>query len=707
MIRKYCKEALSLAAAIMSLALLADAQAAKEARRFATGGEVTSFRYADASGIGYTAFVHMFTNTAAAAEFRNRSGKTLPVRLLVVGGGGAGMDGEKHSVVGSPRYGGGGGGGGGVLETNILLSAGDEWTIRVGAGGGITNHSYSIARGSAGASSVSNGVIELVLAPGGGAGGSRSFYATEGATGGGGAGTGDGYKSGANGIYQSFTFTVPEGVPVGPFNGGNSSGASTYGTAGGGGGASADGDGKKGGEGLVSDITGTDVTYGSGGGGGGMVRIYPARPANTGAVSGGNGGSGAGCSGECELKFEDDGATTNVYLTSATAPVPNRGGGGAGGSSFITSNFDCLYVDGDLTDTTTTKVFYATEGADGVVIIRYDIPDTPCVGGDVVTVTTNGYRVTYIHKFTNTTAAATFKPSVAFDGASVRLLAVGGGGAGMDGYTGTEYDQPGGGGGGGGGVLETNVLLSAGDEWTIRVGAGGRISNHAQGSQRLASGASSVSNGFEEVVSVPGGGAGGSNDHRPTSGAAGGGGAGGSSQSKRDGASGEYTSSTFISEGAANPTGGRGSAHGYGGGGGGAGANGTAAAGGVGLASDITGSEVVYGSGGGGGGAFRADQGKAIDGGSGGTNAGVGGTGIFSENIVDGNVVTNLTVTKATVPVANTGCGGAGGVTYGGSYNHDSIPSGDNYATAGADGVVIIRYEVNLPRHQGLLIVFQ
>ena len=155
----------------MSLALLADAEAAKEARRFATGGEVTSFRYTDASGVGWTAFVHTFTNTADVATFQNTSGKTLPVRMLAVGGGGAGMDGYRG--VGTLIAGGGGGGGGGVTETNALISAGDVWTIRVGGGGTIPpSHKDQTARGEAGALSISNGVIELVFAPGGGAGGS-------------------------------------------------------------------------------------------------------------------------------------------------------------------------------------------------------------------------------------------------------------------------------------------------------------------------------------------------------------------------------------------------------------------------------------------------------------------------------------------------------------------------------------------------------
>ena len=65
MVRKYCKEALSFAAAMVSIALLADAKAAKAAKRFATGGEVTSFHYVT-NGVGYTAFLHTFTNTVAS-----------------------------------------------------------------------------------------------------------------------------------------------------------------------------------------------------------------------------------------------------------------------------------------------------------------------------------------------------------------------------------------------------------------------------------------------------------------------------------------------------------------------------------------------------------------------------------------------------------------------------------------------------------------
>ena len=66
----------------MEMSAFADAAAEKAARRFAAGGDVTSFHYTDAAGVGWTAFLHTFTNTAEAAEFRNKSGRlsSLPER---------------------------------------------------------------------------------------------------------------------------------------------------------------------------------------------------------------------------------------------------------------------------------------------------------------------------------------------------------------------------------------------------------------------------------------------------------------------------------------------------------------------------------------------------------------------------------------------------------------------------------------------------
>jgi len=596
-----------------------------------------------------------------------------------------------------------------VTETNTLLSVGDVWTIRVGAGGTISSRGYNKARGAAGTSSVSNGFVEVVSVPGGGAGGSRSegYRPTVGAAGGGGSGNNSTQAAGAEGNYASSV----GGVLYGPYSGGWGGSEKAYG--GGGGGAGANGAGATGGEGLASDITGVSVVYGSGGGGGGYSRVDKGVRHN-----GGEGGTNAGNGGNCEWDIVDDGATTNIVVTKASAPIANTGAGGAGGVSFgggaNYSDYGGAYV-------------YATEGADGVVIVRYDIPDTPCGGGDVVTVTTNGQKVVYVHTFTNTSEAATFTPSVAFDGTSVRMLVVGGGGAGMDGlknHNVLSAARYGGGGGGGGGVTETNALLSVGDVWTIRVGAGGRIPNHGYDKARGVAGASSVSNGVTELVLTPGGGAGGSQSVYPTEGAAGGGGSRNSSNSGNNsyylGTNGTYRSFTFkVSEGMpvgpfkggdSSTSSNRGAA----GGGGGAGEAGNGKKGGEGLVSDITGADVTYGSGGGGGGMVRVNSGSysqgATSGGNGGDGAGhAGGCELLIE---DGGAKTNLYFTSVTAPLPNRGGGGAGGASFN-DRGDDVYVDGElverssttvHYATEGADGVVIIRYEVDLPRPKGFMV---
>ena len=347
---------------------------------------------------------------------------------------------------------------------------------------------------------------------------------------------------------------------------------------------------------------------------------------------------------------------------------------------------------------------------------------------------TNGYNVTYIHTFTNTAKVATFKPSITYKGTSVRLLVVGGGGAGMDGtiLTGSNIEiRPGGGGGGGGRVIEMNQLLSWGDEWIVGVGTGGGLPDSHQwryGYPRTIAGSSFVSNGVVEIAIAQGGGSGGGGKSPHAlagDGAAGGGGsnAGSYDETKNKGGLGLETcrSSVFdengevvITEGApfAGGTGSTSASGAYGGGGGGAGAPGVGKVGGIGLVSYITGSPVVYGSGGGGGGTLRLADGKNnafSDGGEGGINAGHGGGVFYSEN--DGII----RLTPATIPIANTGSGGAGGVSirpnnakvYVGEEEVDISATTACYATPGADGVVIIRYDAVLDHPKGTVVVFR
>ena len=620
---------------------------------YATGGEVTVTDL----GNFKTRYVHVFTNTDEVATFRNVGKKPLSIRYLVVGGGGSGGYGASGTG-GKNIPTGGGGGGGGVCEVkDIPFAIGTEWSIRVGKGAEPVV-SQADPGTTAGASSISNGTSEVVVVPGGGNGTRSStnkakvVNPTDGAAGGG-YSTYATNDAGGKGTYKSSIFgEIPEAAP---FDGGGK-GSKSY-TGGGGGGAGGAGlactnqRAGDGGDGLVSDITGEVLAYGSGGGGGANAHL---------GLTGGLGGTRAGNG----ATYEIDGTTTNFIA--ATAPAANSGCGGAGGMQ-----------DGDNDA--------STAGADGVVVIRYEVLDSPCEGGDVVMRTqirAGKYR--YVHIFTNTSAAAQFVNRSDRD-LKIRYLVVGGGGAGGYGSKATGGGQynPSGCGGGGGGVCEVkDVSFDVGSEWSVLVGKGAEavVSVDNPGT---AAGASSISNGTSEVIAVPGGG----NGCRPgsakgstqivaaTDGAAGG---GATSYATTPGV-GTYKSSIFgvIPDGA--PFGGGcGTSPDYtGGGGGGAGSAGLARTasragdGGEGLVSDITGESLVYGSGGGGGGNLYRER----TGGLGGTRAGNGAT----YEIV--NETTNFIA--ATAPAANSGCGGAGG-----------MQDGDNdVSTAGADGVVVIRYE--------------
>lgn len=602
----------------------------------------------------YKRYVHTFTNTAEAATFRNKSSRTLHARILVVGAGGAGGYG-----LNTASGGGGGGGGGGVLERKgVDIASGEQWTIRVGKGATATVNVDASRNETPGASTISNGTVCVASVPGGGNGGeSKDGSAIEnghepmaGAAGGGGIRAS---RPGAEGTYKSSIL----GVQYGPFSGGTT--GSSY--TGGGGGAGAAGDTKNGGKGLASDITGVSLVYGSGGGGGGSL----SKTGDT-IYAPGNGGTRAGKGASGSLA-ED----SSLIFVKATDPEANSGGGGGGGL-------------GGNSGTAKGVARYGTSGADGIVIVAYEIRKIPFVGGEVKKIAERGLTATYIHVFSNANDVATFE-NVCGEDVSVRMLVVGAGGAG--GY-GMKSASGSGGGGGGGGVFDAeNITMPADGVWTIRVGKGATATTNTSKPKNETAGASSISNGVECVAEVPGGGNGAestasgsisTDGHEPTAGAAGGGGIRGS----RTGAAGTYASSILgVEDG---PFAGGDGTNYRGGGGGGAGAAGTNPNGGEGLESDITGESLVYGSGGGSGGNLLSDGTSHYAPGRGGTRAGTGADAIF----VDGAPVTTL----ATSPAANSGCGGAGGV--GGSINgYSGIDTKVRYGTSGANGIVVIRYD--------------
>ena len=243
-------------------------------------------------------------------------------------GGGGGAGGYRTNVSGQTS------GGGGSAESTYSITASQNITVTVGAGGaGVTTlSSMGGLRGASGGNSVFGTITSLGGGGGtsmvtnnnsgnsGGSGGGGALDATGGGgTSAGGAGTsGQGYAGGTNTGYSN----------------------SNYGGGGGGGGAGAAGENAPangsaynagdGGVGVSSNITGSNVTRGGGGGGGSHNPFSPG--------AGGSSLGGAGGQGNNQNGFNAPNANTG------------SGGGGSGANNHIGGN-----------------------GNSGVVIVRYTL----------------------------------------------------------------------------------------------------------------------------------------------------------------------------------------------------------------------------------------------------------------------------------------------------------------------------------------------
>jgi len=304
--------------------------------------------------VGYATVTFPRSYLNATGTFTIPSGVSSVSVLVVGGGGGGGFDG------------GGGGGGGGVYQnSNLSVTAGNSYQVKVGGGGPAIN-------GYVGGTFCTGGWGSTVVGCLSG-GGNGSAFGSISASGGGGGG---GIES--NGGADSNAAATTRGGGGGGGSQNSKSGATSGGAGAFSGGASSDGSGNAGGGGASSIAAGsstgntlagngaTGVTanldslvYGSGGGGGSYNNTNVAP-----------GGSGAGSGGANSL--------------TATKPVANRGGGGGGGGS------------GAVT---------ASSGAAGIVILRYalsgsatlSIPAAPIYrSSSSITATTNtASRVTF------------------------------------------------------------------------------------------------------------------------------------------------------------------------------------------------------------------------------------------------------------------------------------------------------------------------
>jgi hypothetical protein len=200
---------------------------------------------------GYVYEVRTFNYTTGFTTSVTNSTGVIGKLLVAAGGGGGGND--------SGTRGGGGGGSGGVWFGDYAFGAGQH-NLLVGAGG-------------AGSTDGQNSTFDDIIVYGGGKGGNANGgNGSNGGSGGGGAGA-----SGAGG-----TGTQGTGAGSGFFG---SNGAPGDGNQIGGTGGSAN---------VVTDITGTTLTYGVGAAGGGNNTGTGGNGANRGNGGGGSGTNGAG-----------------------------------------------------------------------------------------------------------------------------------------------------------------------------------------------------------------------------------------------------------------------------------------------------------------------------------------------------------------------------------------------------------------------------
>lgn len=270
----------------------------------ATGGLVTDVP--NYNGTGETWRVHTFTSSGTLTV----TSAPRPFRTLVVAGGAAGS-GQNRS----------GGGAGGVLPSDETVLPVGHCAITVGNG----SPGPGAGLGTRGQdSTISAGATVLTALGGGGQASSGPFGSGGGVGGFGTAGTGQ------------------AGTPGQGMNGGNTAAAGgAWGSAGGGGAGQAGANGGaagagRGGDGIATDIRGTEEWFGGGGGG----------SSQNGSGAGGAGGRGGGGGGQ---------AGSGGFHGAAGAA--NTGGGGGAGGWFFQG----------------PTIGHGGPGGSGVVIVAYEI----------------------------------------------------------------------------------------------------------------------------------------------------------------------------------------------------------------------------------------------------------------------------------------------------------------------------------------------
>lgn len=485
-----------------------------------------------------------FTNTGTLAVNTNTY-----CDILLVGGGGGGGSSSNIQITSSILC--GGGGGGDVIYLSSYILSSNTYNINIGSGGLSSNGLAGFNGGITSITSTTDTNFIPIYAGGGGGGGTDNPYIN--AKSGVSIGTiGINYSSGGGGGSTSDIFS-------GSGNGVSGDGAKFNNeefTTGGGGGAVQNATNNIGGLGFVSDITGTNITYGNG---------------------------GDGTSGE-NISIGIPGKPNEIFIqyNSSYNALNNTGNGGQAGDG---TNF-------------------GGNGGSGVVIIRFRTYNT------ILTNISNSNITTGIVTNNNNFKYAMFTSSGSFtllNNTICDIFMIGGGGGG--GY------NIAGGGGAGAYYYGSNLTLNSGT-YNITVGNGGNGGTSATSPQNGGdtiinyNGSTFIINSLSAICK----GGGGAGMYNISIGVGQNGGCGGGG----DGWSEIQATNSVISGGATNNTGtiGTGFAGGSGrqfyslqqlagGGGGGISSTGFSASGkeggngGSGLVINITGQENVYGGGGG------------------------------------------------------------------------------------------------------------
>lgn len=444
---------------------------ANSAAIVAVGNRVTTLEEAQAGG-GF--------NTLEVIETSGTY--TAPVdgwyKITIIGGGGSGGSGMPTTYMSS---GGGGGASGGVKTIYKNLVSQSTLDVVIGAGGAAATTGGT--SGTAGGDTTITSGSESFTAPGGGGGQSRMYAGGDGGV----ITMEDGFGGqGVNGTPQCY---VSSGVIYGGSGGTGGHNGTPFGSGGGGGGGGGSTVGAGGRGGTGNGGNGSDGALVSAGGGGGLAGAGGAGAVileyyNEDSTTGGSSGGDTGGSSSVVISPQANNALVELldglFVNDLSTDVKNNTTGVGANATNITSLIQRVSTLETAGGSGGATVTISAESGNAIVK-KTDGLYVADLSGDITTITNrvttletsssgggNPYFDEIIHEESGTfTAEVTGTYMVTLCGGG------GGGGAGSP-WQGSAYgSSPGGGGGGSGECEVVTVDMTAGEEYTVVIGAAG------------------------------------------------------------------------------------------------------------------------------------------------------------------------------------------------------------------------------------------